>query len=432
MRLDRIRLRNYRCFEDRTFALASHFNLVVGDNATGKTSLLSGASVSLGSLFLGFPEPAKPFSLEGDVARTCTFWNDGKPNIERQYPIEIVAEGKIGTEELSWGRELRREGRTTWAYSGRLKQLAEEMAAAVSANRPVTLPVLAYYGTGRVWKHKNLKRQETIAPGSRFVGYLNCLDPASDEKRLLEWFKTRELVGLQKRRPLADLEAVRHAIRTCVPDADRVYWDIEADQLAIQLGERVVWFRQLSDGYRNMLSMVADIAERCVTLNPALGKNAVAETPGVVLIDEIDLHLHPKWQRRVVNQLLETFPQIQFIATTHSPFVIQSLPPSDTVKLINLDDSEADDFANKSIEDITEVVQGVELPSRSERYRKMLQAAERYFVALERASVVGPAEVARRKAELDELALPFSDDPAYHALLKVERESRMGIAHASG
>ena len=94
----------------------------------------------------------------------------------------------------------------------------------------------------------------------------------------------------------------------------------------LALGDgRLTPFYHLSDGYRNTLAMAADIAVRAATLNPALSSLAMEETPGVVLIDEIDLHLHPKWQRQIVEDLRGAFPKIQFVATTHSPFIIQSL-----------------------------------------------------------------------------------------------------------
>jgi predicted ATP-binding protein involved in virulence len=428
MRLDTIRFQNFRCFEDKSFAFAERFNLLVGDNGTGKTSVLHGSSIALGSLFLGFPEPAEPSTLDVDVAQHRTFWNNGKANIQPQYPILIDAEGMLDGKDVAWERQIKRAGgRTTRAFSGRLKQYAHELAEKVNANVPSILPLLGYYGTGRIWKHKKLSEVRTTTPGSRFLGYLNCLDPASDEKRLLEWFKTRELVALQKKQTLPDLEAVRRAIGTCIGEVEEVYWDLEADQLAIRWGgDSVRWFRQLSDGYRNVLGMVADMAERCVTLNPQLGSEAIERTPGVVLIDEIDLHLHPKWQRHIVSDLLRTFPRIQFLATTHSPFIIQSLPPSESVGLINLDDPTANDFADKSVEDISEVVQGIESPSRSQRYQNMMRAAEAYYRALRKADAASPHELEQLKDRLDELASRFSDDPAYHAILKVEREARLG------
>jgi predicted ATP-binding protein involved in virulence len=426
MRLDTISLENYRCFAAKQFRFESQFNLVVGDNATGKTSLLHGICFALGSLLRGFPPPAESTNFDREDAHTRTFWNDDKPNVEPQYPISISCEGELNSNLVPWNRMLRKGGKTDRAYSGRITQIAEEMADDVASNRPVVLPVLAFYGTGRVWRQRKSPKVRTSAPGSRFVGYLNCLDPVSDTKRLLEWFKTRELSALQLRRPQPDLEAVRTALQTCVGDAERVFWDIAADQLTIHLGDQALRFRQLSDGYRNMLGIVADIAQRCVTLNPHLSGLAVAETPGVVLIDEIDLHLHPKWQRRVVADLTRVFPRIQFIATTHSPFIIQSLVAGDGYKLLNLDDPALSDYADKSVEDITEQIQGGGEQTRNDRYFAMMAAAEEYFRALDKAASTPPEKLQPLKDRLDELASRYSDDPAYHAMLKVEREARLG------
>ena len=124
---------------------------------------------------------------------------------------------------------------------------------------------------------------------------------------------------------------------------------------------------------------------------------------GVVLIDELELHLHPKWQRDVTEKLRRTFPNIQFIATTHSPFVIQALRPGE---LINLDPEEFGEYADKSIEDIAETVMGVDLPQKSKRYREMMHAAETYFRLL-RASGDNAAELAAAEQRLNELSVPF-------------------------
>ena len=83
---------------------------------------------------------------------------------------------------------------------------------------------------------------------------------------------------------------------------------------------------EMSDGYKNTLSMIGDIAYRMAVLNPTLGDQVLRETPGIVLIDEIDLHLHPKWQQRILNDLNEIFPKIQFIVSSHAPAVINSVP----------------------------------------------------------------------------------------------------------
>src|SRR5690606_15426040 len=82
-----------------------------------------------------------------------------------------------------------------------------------------------------------------------------------------------------------------------------------------------------------VICLVADIARRICLLNPQLGKDVIRQTPGVVLIDELDVHLHPRWQRRIVNGLKAAFPCVQFIASSHSPQVLGELQPEEIILL---------------------------------------------------------------------------------------------------
>ena len=92
-------------------------------------------------------------------------------------------------------------------------------------------------------------------------------------------------------------------------------------------------FTKMSDGIRIAMAMVADIAHRMVTLNPQLGKGALSETNGIVLIDEIDMHLHPSWQKHIIADLCKIFPQVQFVFTTHSPIVLSNVKNDNIVAL---------------------------------------------------------------------------------------------------
>jgi predicted ATP-binding protein involved in virulence len=109
---------------------------------------------------------------------------------------------------------------------------------------------------------------------------------------------------------------------------DLVRYDARLDDLAARSTKTGVLlaFDQLSDGQKNILGMVADMAYRAATLNPHLGDDVLEKTPGIVLIDEIDQHLHPSWQRRIIRDLRKTFPNVQFIVTTHSPQVLSEVP----------------------------------------------------------------------------------------------------------
>jgi hypothetical protein len=177
---------------------------------------------------------------------------------------------------------------------------------------------------------------------------------------------------------------------------------------------------QLSDGEQRLFSLFVDIARQLSihTMNSELG-----DGEAVVLIDEIDVHLHPKWQRRIVPALEDLFPNCQFIATTHSPFVIQA---TSRQRITSIDPKVPLGFSDSgnSIEDIAEGIQGVSVPQRSIRAERLSAAAKRYFTLLKRQAAdtrnVEPA--ALREAELSyrEASEPFTSDPAVHALLEVQ------------
>jgi predicted ATP-binding protein involved in virulence len=436
MNINTVTLRNFCCFENREFRLAERFNLLIGDNGSGKTSFLDGLAAGLSCLFRGFRESMDAMPIERSQVRFCSF-RQGEGFIrEWQYPVVVSCMGAVAGESGEWGRELPtgREGRPAGLKTTWLEGISARLDAQVRAGETTILPVIAYYRAGRLWRQKDQKSVDTLQPGSRFQGYADWFDPLLNEKRLLAWFKTMEIQAIQEKKTIAVLEAVRQAMLACVKGATQVWFNVAQDELLLRFSDREVPFAYLSDGYRNMLALVADLAIRCATLNPALRGEAIRETPGVVLIDEIDLHLHPKWQRRVVNDLLAAFPRIQFVATTHSPFIIQSLVPEKGIRLINLDNAEADDFTDKSVEDIAEQIQGAGEQTRGERYKAMMQTAEEYYRLLQKADEVPPEELQGLKDRLDELASRFSNDPAYHAILKVEREARLGhgkVAHAT-
>jgi predicted ATP-binding protein involved in virulence len=83
---------------------------------------------------------------------------------------------------------------------------------------------------------------------------------------------------------------------------------------------------------------VAEIAHRCIELNGFLGEKAVRMTPGLVMIDELDLYLHPRWQKHILEDLQRAFPLIQFIVSSHSPFIIQSVRSRNLITLDGIND----------------------------------------------------------------------------------------------
>jgi len=186
---------------------------------------------------------------------------------------------------------------------------------------------------------------------------------------------------------------------------------------------KTVAFENLRNGQRSVLSMVGDVAYKATILNPHLGAEAIRAAKGIILIDEIDLHLHPTWQKLIIPALLRAFPYLQFVATTHSPFVIQSL--SEGV-MLDLDEMEMDDRVyNLPIGDIIEDVQKVEDKDRSATYMQKMHGAEAYLALTDRlATNTDPEEHSQLEAELQEMEDRFQD-PALEALMKIKRMPRL-------
>ncbi len=417
--LKKLRLINFRCFKKETFSLSQEFTIFIGDNASGKTAVLEALAVAVGAFLQGIDEVGAP-SIEPDQLRLVHYKHGETSTYEPQYPVRVSCEGTWLTREVSW--TCASEGKSeqaTESDANHMADLAMNLQKRVREGLEVVLPVIAYYSTGRLWRISEKESDDLHKPGSRFRGYQNCLDPASNVSDLIKWIKTQELIILKEKRSNRILEAIKEAIRHCVRNVQTVYYNIREDDLYVCFSdEKELPFRMLSEGVRNMLAMVADITYRAALLNPQFAETAAQETPGIVLIDEIDLHLHPKWQRRIVEDLRCTFPKMQFIATTHSPFVVQSLLPGE---LVDLQKGPKGEYVNRSIEDIVEEVMGITLPQRSQRHQEMYNAAQEYYRVLQRAKKASPQRKKALKKKLDELIAPFSDNVAYHAFLEMER-----------
>ena len=396
MLIDQLTLKNFRCFGQYDIKLAPKLTLLIGDNGTGKTALLDALAVAVSSFFLGVTEEGVVArEIRRDDVRLLRLLVGQSPTEEEAGPTTVMAWGLVQGSPMAWTRSLlSREGKTTEQDAGNILHEVRQTVERVRAGETISLPIIAYYRSGRLFQTLRKSRQGVGNRTSRLAGYRGWLRPTSEPSRLLRWFKTNEIAAMQKGEKRHVLEAVRAGIVAMIPGATKAFWDLDWDELTIELtiGQRDqrLPFHLLSDGYRSMVGLAADIAYRMATLNPHLLEHVIRETPGIVLIDEIDLHLHPNWQRKVVGQLLQTFPRVQFVVTTHSPFIIQSLYGLEDALLWDLSTSLPLGVETKSIEDIAEEKQGVEIPQQSHRFLEMMRVAEEYYGLLRQADDVDP------------------------------------------
>ena len=425
MRIDNIHIKNFKGFEDKTFEFKGQFTVFIGDNAKGKTSALDALAVAIGSFFLGIEGIQARTILDREI-RVVTI--DGQP--KPQKPVVIDTIGQVKGQSVKWTRGIIKY-KTTYKDAKSISDIATQILNDSRKQSGVLFPVIAYYGTGRLWaEHEKVSFQRQTEGFS--LAYINCLSAKSSTKEFLSWVKTQEDSITKFAQPLdiAHLKAFKQAILTLIPDntwQDMVF-DRKQDELmgifTDDKGQKnKLSFSQLSDGYRNAVSLAADIAYRCIQLNPSLGERAVIDTEGVILIDEIDMHLHPNWQSHFINDLKKAFPKIQFVATTHSLTIVQSLKKEE---LINLDDTEGlnNDPFKYSIEEIAEVEMGVENVPRSKRFQEMENVAGQYYTLLaEGKTSKTNGKVAILRQKLNKLEEVFSDDPAFVGLLKAERQA---------
>ena len=213
----------------------------------------------------------------------------------------------------------------------------------MTGDKSLVLPLISYYGTGRLYAQKKEKRNlKSLTEFKRQVGYVDCMAAESNEKLMLNWFQMQTLKSLQEQqktgildRPLL-LKTVEKAIcrsfeRISGARNASLIFDLDTHRLVLEFessdgNAQKFAMDEMSDGYKNTLSMIGDIAYRMAVLNPTLGDQVLEKTPGVVLIDEIDLHLHPQWQQTILSDLHATFPEVQFIVSSHAPAVINSVP----------------------------------------------------------------------------------------------------------
>lgn len=449
MRIDRLRVRNFKGFEEREFSFHrsidapangnGSFHVIIGQNGKGKTSALDALAVAAASWFLGVRgEDSR--HIQADDVRVRVMEFEDTARIEMQLPVVVSAEGVVMGKATNWKREM--EGsKTNWLHAKNIKREAEFAVKKMQNGELVTLPLISYYGTGRLWQEPKDMRPSKASHAkrvmdeiwfgddlaksfaSRLAGYRYSIDPRCSPKELLRWLKFEQQLAVQEKKESKQFQAVKAAIAGAVEGCERVEYHLRLGLLLDIKDQPRLPFGALSDGQRNMVAMVGDLAFKAAQLNPHLGDEVLRRTPGIVLIDELDLHLHPRWQRHVVEDLRRLFPEVQFIATTHSPFIVQTLREGE---LVMLEGQPVPQTNNIGIEDISSGLMGVDRPETGPLYQQQVAAAKDYLLTLEEAALAPEAKLQDYLDRLSQGIDQFADNPAYQAFLELKREGKLG------
>lgn len=340
MYLSKIHIENFKGIKNANFSFSKSMNLIIGNNGTGKTSVLEAIAVALGSYLAGIDGVNTLHFSKDEIRWENQLLGEGSNNIEYKTPILVEAELEINNIVYSFIRQKKSVSSSRSTIEPRtICKIAGEMARDINS----ILPIISYQSFSRISNQKKDKWENPFSSDfSRIVGYTDCLEEASNTKMLTNWCKRMEQIAWQEEKNIAEYEAVKEAVSKFMQimlDSKHIniFYDKRTEELMYSNTLETLPVRFLSSGFRTLLGMVLDISYRMAVLNPNLLEDIISNTPGIVLIDEIDMHLHPNWQWKVVEALKTTFPKIQFIATTHSPIVISSCQNENLIMLNPID-----------------------------------------------------------------------------------------------
>ncbi len=385
MHLKRLTLNNFRCYENLELDLHPRLTVIVGKNGGGKTAILDAIAVGLSPVLRYLSSANQRLSGKGikDTDFRIEPWGNGRWGT-CDYS-QIIVETTKNLKWDAWKASVKGKSPKTKVGETELAHAMARITESFKSQQPELVPVFAYYGAQRGY----IDIPQRLRAGKQNYGHptsalIDALDAKSDFREMLQWFDLEESAELRANKgSRADeyeeslaLNAVRIAIDQVLggdysnPRFNREHrFVVDAEQ-----GPTPLQVSQLSQGYQSMLALAMDFARRLAIGNgqfghrlqlPADELNETAITffdelkqlnplwlgeldsalhlpsfgapsllaPGVMLIDELDLHLHPAWQQRVLDDLLRSFPMTQFIVTTHSPQVLTTVP-SESIRIL--------------------------------------------------------------------------------------------------
>ncbi len=379
MRLKTVTLNNFRCFESLTLELHPRLTVIVGENGAGKTAILDGIASGLTPALTHLSSANQRLKGRGITDADFRVQSSASSRGKAQQSMADFAQLMLTTwNDFRWdywrpsGGGQRHKPTETWGETA-LKEYLHAITASYQTETPAFTPVFAYYGASR----GHIEVPERLRSAKHNYDYptaalVDCFNPRSNFREMLSWFDQEQAdelsenkgVSEQNYEPWASLEAVRATVVSLLggdyksPHFKRRKFMLERTSDGAEL-----LVNQLSQGYQSMLALAMDFARRLAIANPHLEyenifarKQLLMEAvsvlegqdpatyepfqhaltmsaPAIMLVDEIDLHLHPSWQQRVLGDLMRTFPLTQFIVTTHSPLVLATVP-SESVRIL--------------------------------------------------------------------------------------------------
>jgi len=368
MKVTKLNLKNFRDAQALSLELNPNLNVFVGVNGSGKSTVLDAIAIMLSW-------PVKRIIRLG--ASGSSIIENDITNGKSSSSIQLSCE--IDSKTIEWKLSKNRKGHAASEDKSNLLDLKDYVTTIQNqiseTSEKVNIPLLVYYPVNRSVLDipLRIRRQHNF---DLLTAYDNALTSGANFRTFFEWFRVREDLENEKFReyqnvsikpidfqfPDPQLEAVRNALSKILPDFLNLTVRRSPLRMEVEKNGKRLIVNQLSGGELILIAMIGDLARRMAIANPDSIKPLLGS--GIVLIDEIDLHLHPKWQRIIVHKLLEIFPNCQFIISTHSPHVITHVQPESLFLLEQTDSGivvrKPNESYGKNVDRILEDLMGLE------------------------------------------------------------------------
>lgn len=337
IKVSQVQLSNFRGYTDFTISLHESLTVLVGENGAGKTSILEAIACGLGPFLTAMPDAKGKLIRRSDI-------HIGPNGISDSARISIDT-----ASSLSWDLATKGADKNVIAKIG-TRALSEYAQQLVDSDKPY--PLIAYYGTNRALS--NASGKVSISPfekEQRGEGYDSALDAKINYGILKNWFSKIEVDELKLRDEKKNFsfihpakKLITQAVKQIVERVHDVTFDKDTNDVVVTWKNEndlliELSLEQLSEGYRNMVALTVDLVRRAYLLNPH--SNDPLRVTGIVLIDEIELHLHPRWQQKVLGDIRALFSNIQLVVTTHSPQVLSTISEQ-SIRVVNSNSKEAE------------------------------------------------------------------------------------------
>ena len=424
MFIQSIQLQNFRSVSSLTIKLSERLNVFAGINGAGKSTILDATAILLSWL----ANRIKTAGASGRPIKESDIQNNSSSSVLSADLSDESVIVQLGTSKTRPGMSKKEKSFDLSGLNEKIKQFQKDIT---ENNGKTNLPLLAYYPVHRAVLDipLRIRNQHSF---SILETYDESLTSGANFRTFFEWFRNQEDIENENRRyinslippenfefPDKQLEAVRNALSIFMPNFKN--WTVRRRPLQMEVDKdgQTLIVNQLSDGEKCLMAMVGDIARRMALANPLLDNPLHGD--GIVLIDEVDLHLHPLWQRMMIPRLLETFPNCQFLISTHSPHVLTHVQPQN-IFMLHTEDGKficehPQESYGKTSERILEDLMGLET-TRPEIVKNALKAL---FVRLQK------GDIEQAKNDIKLLQQEIGEDPELvKAQVLIKRKELIG------